>query len=175
MPQHNFSFGKKEKTLKQWVMYSVGTATAVALLSHFGTQLLQSKHGGFVRDAVCSVSRVFPNRFLSTLCRTAKSEKVSKDDAKTIIGRGQQMTGIASDFFDNDRENTDLRARDEVSFAIEEWERLNPSPKIDPKLRRQFPTFTEEQLCVLSQAERYADGAAIGIRYVGMRVCGDER
>jgi hypothetical protein len=175
MTQYNFHFGKKEKTLKQWVIYSVSTALAVSLLSYYGTSLLRSRHGAFVRDALCSVSQVFPNRLLSSLCRTAKTGRVTEDDAKTIIGRAQQATGIASDFFDNDRNNTDLRAVDEISFAIEEWERLNPSPKIDPKLRRQFPTFTEEQLCVLSQAERYVDGAVIGIRYVGMRVCEDER
>lgn len=174
MPQYNFHFGKKEKTLKQWVIYSVSTAVSVTLLSHFGSQFLQTKHGEFAKDLVCSISRAFPTRLLSTLCRTAQKGEITEDDARTIIGRVQQVTGLASDFFDNDRDNTDLRAKDEVSFAIEEWERLNPSPKIDPRLRRQFPEFSEEQLCVLSQAERYVDGDAIGIRYSGMSVCEEE-
>jgi uncharacterized protein YjbJ (UPF0337 family) len=174
MAQYNFHFGKKEKTLKQWVIYSVSTAVAVSLLSYYGTSLLRSRHGAFVRDALCSVSRVFPNRLLSSLCRTAKTGRVTEDDAKTIIGRAQQAAGIASDFFDNDRANTDLRAKDEVSFAVEEWKRLNPSPKIDQALRKQHPLLSEAQLCVLSQAERYVDGDAVGIRYVGMQVCEEE-
>ena len=73
--------------------------------------------------------------------------------------------------FDRDRANTDLRAADEVSYAIEQWERANPGPKINPALRKQFPDFTEDQLCVLSQAERYEDGNAFGLRYRGMGVC----
>lgn len=91
-----------------------------------------------------------------------------------MLGRAQQVTGFAPEYFDYDKDNTDLRAKDEVDFAIENWKKLNPSPKIDSALRKQFPTFTEEQLCVLSQAERYTDGNAIGIRYVGMVVCEEE-
>ena len=74
-------------------------------------------------------------------------------------------------YFDNDRQNTNLRALDEVDFAIERWKLTNPAPKIDDSLRQQLPSLSETQLCVLSQAERYTDGDAIGIRYAGMSVC----
>jgi len=111
---------------------------------------------------------------LSTLCRASKDGTITPDEAKTALGRGQQAVGLFREYFDNDRDNTDLRARDEVDFAVERWEQADPSPKPDPALRRRFPSFTSEQLCVLSQADRYVDGSAVGIRYVGMSVCGEE-
>jgi hypothetical protein len=173
MPQYNFHFGRKEKTLKQWVIYSLGVALAVSLLSYYGTSILKSKHGAFITDLLCSVSKIFPTRLSNSLCRTARSGEVTADDAKTIVGRIQQVVGTGSDFFDNDPLMTDLRARDEVNFAIEEWKRFDPSPSIDEKLKKQFPQLASEQLCVLSQAERYSDGDALGIRYIGMTTCED--
>ena len=169
-----FHIGRRKPKLKQWAIYSLGTCAAAVLTAHFGTMLLQSERGEFARDLICSASRVFQERLLSVLCRTAESGIITEDDARKIIGRAQQAVDAGSELFDNDRVNTDLRAEDEVDFAIEGWGRQNPAPKIDPKLKREFPEMTEEQLCVLSQAERYVDGNAIGIRYVGMSVCEDE-
>jgi len=172
----NFHLGARRPTAKQWVAYSIAVAVAVPLAVHYGNALLRSRHGAFARDAICALSRVLTHaefaRALSTLCRSARDGEITPDEARTAIGRAQQVAGPLREYFDNDRGNTDLRARDEVSFAVEQWERANPSPRIDPALRRQFPSFTEEQLCVLSQADRYVDGNAIGIRYVGMSVCG---
>lgn len=108
------------------------------------------------------------------MCRASKDGVITAPEAKTILGRAQQVTGVASKYFDNDYENTDLRAKDEIDFAIEGWKRLNPSPKIDAKLRKQLPNLSEDQLCVLSQAERYVDSDSIGIRYIGMMVCEEE-
>jgi hypothetical protein len=174
----NFHLGARRPTAKQWAAYSVAVAIAVPLAVHYGNALLRSRHGAFARDAICAASRVLTHaelaRMLSTLCRAAKDGEITPDEARTAIGRAQQATGLFREYFDNDRDNTDLRARDEVDFAVEQWERANPSPRIDPALRGQFPSFTEEQLCVLSQAERYAGGNSIGIRYVGMSVCEDE-
>lgn len=171
----NFSFGRRRPNTKQWVAYSVATATAVGLVVYYGNVLLASKHGEFVREAICSVSKVLPDgdlaRLMSTLCRASKDGVIDKDEAKTALGRAQQITGKFNEYFNNDTANTDLRVKDEVDFAIEGWERANPGPKFDPDLRKQFPGFTEEQLCVLSQAERYTDGNTIGIRYFGMQVC----
>jgi hypothetical protein len=174
----NFHFGRRRPNIKQWAAYSIGTATAVGLIVHYGNMLLASKHGEFIRDAICAASKVVPDgdiaRLMSTLCRVSKDGTITPEEAKTALGRAQQATGKFDVYFDNDRENTDLRAVDEVDFAIEGWKRLNPSPKIDPSLRAQHPEMGEEQLCVLSQAERYTDGDAIGIRYVGMGVCENE-
>lgn len=170
-----FHFGRQRPTAKQWAVYSIGTAAAVSLVVHFGNVLLASKHGEFVKDLVCSVSKVLPDgdlaRLFSSACRAAEDRKITPDEARKVIGRAQQSSGRGSTYFDNDDQNTDLRAEDEVDFAIEGWKRLNPSPKVDPALRRQFPLLTEDQLCVLSQAERYIDEKTIGIRYVGMSVC----
>lgn len=170
-----FYLGKREKTIKQWVVYSIGTATAVSLVVHFGNVLLASKYGEIFRDAVCSASKVFPDgdiaRALSSACQASKDRVITPDEAKKIIDRVAKSTGVATDYFDSDQANLNLRAEDEVAFAIESWKRANLGPKIDPALREQFPDFTEDQLCVLSQAERYTDGDAIGIRYAGMEVC----
>lgn len=170
-----FHFGRQRPTTKQWVVYSIGTAAAVSLVVHFGNVLLASKHGEFVKDLVCSVSKVLPDgglaRLFSSACRAAEDRKITPDEARKVLGRAQQVSGRGPIYFDNDPQNTDLRAEDEVDFAIEGWKRLNPSPKVDSTLRRQFPLLTEDQLCVLSQAEHYVDGTAIGIRYVGMSVC----
>lgn len=175
---YGFRIGRRETTVKKWVVYSLGTATAVGLIVHFGNMLLVSKYGELFRDAACAASKVVPDgdlaRLMSTLCRASKDGVITPVEAKAALGRAQQVTGQFSEYFDNDRDNTDLRAEDEVDFAIEGWKRLNPSPKIDPRLKKQFPEMTEKQLCVLSQAERYVDGDAIGIRYVGMSVCEDE-
>lgn len=174
----NFNFGRRRPNIKQWAVYSVTTAATVSLIVHYGNALLSSKHGEFFRDAICAAAKVFPDgdvaRALSSACRASKDGVITPDEAKTVLGRVQQTTGKFDEYFDNDSTNTDLRTEDEVDFAIEEWERKNPSPKIDPDLRKQFPDFTEDQLCVLSQAERYTDGDAIGIRYNGMSVCEDE-
>jgi len=174
----NFRLGARRPIAKQWAAYSVTVAIAVPLAVHYGNALLRSRHGAFARDAICALSRVLTHaelaRTLSTLCRATKDGEVTPDEARTAIGRAQQVTGLFREYFDNDRDNTDLRARDEVDFAVEQWERANPSPKIDPALRRRFPSFTEEQLCLLSQADEYVDGNAIGIRYVGMSVCDGE-
>lgn len=179
MPFFEFHREERKKSLKQWVIYSVGAATAVSLVVHFGNELLRSKHGEFVRDALCSVSRVLPDgkfsRLFGSMCRAAKDGIITPDEAKKIVGRGQQVAGVFSEYFDKDQANLELRAEDEVSHAIEMWKRSNPSPKIDPSLRKKFQGLSEEQLCVLSQAERYelSDGT-LGTRYVGMSVCDEE-
>lgn len=174
----NFNFGRRRPNIKQWAVYSVTTVATVSLIVHYGNALLSSKHGEFFRDAICAAAKVFPEgdvaRALSSACRASKDGVITPDDAKTVLGRVQQTTGKFDEYFDNDSTNTDLRTKDEMDFAIEEWERKNPSPKIEPDLRKQFPDFTEEQLCVLSQAERYTDGNTIGIRYAGMGVCKEE-
>ncbi len=177
MAQFNFQFGKR-KTTKQWAVYAVVTALGSVAIASSLNRILSSPHGEIVTHTVCRIANVFEDnewsRFFFTLCGSMRKGKVSEEDAKKILGRGQQIAGVGSDFFDNDRGNTDLRAEEEVSHAIHQWKKQNPSPKIDPSLRRDFPTLTTEQLCVLSQAERYTEGTAIGIRYVGMSVCDDE-
>lgn len=174
MPQFKFQFGKR-KTTKQWAIYAVVTALGSIAIASSLNRVLNSPHGEIVTDTVCRVADVFEDsewsRFFLTLCESMRKGEVTEDDAKKILGRGQQVVGAGSDFFDNDRDNTDLRTEEEVSHAIHQWKKQNPAPKIDPALRRDFPTLTTEQLCVLSQAERYTDGNAIGIRYRGMEVC----
>lgn len=178
MAEFNFHFGVRKPQLKGWVVYSVSTAVAISLIVTYGNKLLSSRHGEFFKDAICSISRVFPEgqwgRLFGTLCRTAKTGKVDPDDARKILGRTQQLTSKGNQYFDNDWQNTDAHAEDEVDFAFEEWKRANPLPKIDTSLRKQFPSFTEEQLCVLTQAERYVDENAVGIRYVGMSTCEED-
>lgn len=173
----NFHVGARAPTVKQWVAYSLGTAAAVALVVHFGNALLASRHGEFVRDAVCSVSKALPDgdlaRLLASLCRASADRRITPDEGRQAVDRAAKAAGVAPGMFDRDGENTDLRAEDEVSYAIERWKRANPSPKIDPDLRRELPHLSETQLCVLSQAERYTDGAASGLRYRGMGVCED--
>jgi hypothetical protein len=171
-----FRAGEKPPTIKKWVAYSISTAIAVGLIVHFGNRILAYKHADLARDIVCAASKVLPDgqlaRLLASLCRTSQDGKISEDEARIILGRTQQLTGKGARLFDNDRHNTDLRARDEVDYAVERWERLNPSPKIDSKLRDEHPDLTESQLCVLSQAERYEEpDGIIGIRYAGMSVC----
>lgn len=179
MPYFEFHKEERKKSPKQWVIYSIGATTAVSLVVHFGNELFRTKHGAFVRDALCSVSKVLPDsglsRLFGSMCRAANDDVITPDEAKKIIGRGQQVVGIFSEYFDKDQTNLELRAEDEVSYAIEMWKRSNPSPKIDSSLRKKFPELSEEQLCVLSQAERYelSDGT-LGIRYVGMGVCNKE-
>lgn len=178
MAKLGFHFGRKKHSIWSWVGYSAGTAAAVSLLVHFGNALLSSKHGEFVRDFACSASKAFPDgdisRFLFSFCEAAKDGKIDPDEAKGIIDRGQRVTGIGSDFFDRDPVNLERRAKDEVDYAIDRWKAANPSPRIDPELRRLNPTLDDTQLCVLSQAERYTDGDATGIRYVGMSVCEED-
>lgn len=177
MAQFNFQFGKR-KTAKQWAVYAVVTAFGSVAIAASLNRILNSPHGEIVTHTVCRIADAFDDgpwsRFFFTVCESMRKGEVTEEDAKKILGRGQQIAGVGSDFFDNDRENTDLRAEDEVSYAIHQWKKRNPSPKIDPVLRRDFPTLTTDQLCVLSQAERYVDGSAIGIRYVGMSVCEEE-
>lgn len=174
----NFHFGRRRPTIKQWAVYSVGTAAAVSLIVSVGNSILSSRHGVLFKDTVCAIGKALPDgdlsRLFRSLCRAVKDGVITPEEAKTALGRAQQATGKFDVYFDNDRENTDLRAKDEVDFAIEEWKRLNPSPKINPAMRRDFPSLTTAQLCVLSQAERYTDGDSIGIRYVGMEVCEEE-
>ena len=177
MTRFNFEFGEKKATIKQWVIYSIGSAITVSLMVHFGNLLLKSKHGELFRDTICTMSRSFPDgnlgRWLSTSCRSFKDGKISSDEAKTLLGRTQQVIGLGSKFFDNDQSNTDFRAIDEVNFALEKWEQLNPRPKVNSALRNEFPQFTESELCILSQAESYSDGNAIGLRYIGLTPCED--
>lgn len=174
----NFHFGRRQPTIKQWAAYSAGTAVAVSLIIWAGNSILSSRHGVLFKDTVCSVGKVLPggdlSRLFRSLCRAVKDGTITPEEAKTALGRAQQATGRFSEYFDNDPENTDLRAKDEVDFAIEGWKRLSPSPKINQSLRRDFPSLTTAQLCVLSQAERYTDGDSIGIRYAGMSVCEEE-
>ena len=175
IPLFDRLFFGKNRPFHEWIIYATTTAGAVALIVFFGNQLLMSKYGDLARDAACSASKAMPenefSRLLSTFCRAAKDGKITEDEARTILGRTQQVLGSGGVYFDNDRRNTDLRTLDEVDFAIERWKLANPAPKRDDSLRQKLPTLSETQLCVLSQAERYTDGDAIGIRYVGMGVC----
>lgn len=178
MAQFKFQFGKRKKSASQWAAYAVVTALGSITIASSLNHILNSPHGEIVTHTVCRIAKAFDDsewsRFFLTLCEAMRKGEVSEEDAKKILGRGQQIAGIGSEFFDNDRENTDLRTEEEVSHAIHQWKKQNPAPKIDPSLRRDFPTLTTEQLCVLSQAERYTDGNGIGIRYIGMSVCEDE-
>lgn len=178
MPQFKFQFGKRKKSASQWAAYAVVTALGSVAIASSLNRILNSPHGVIVTDTVCRVANVFEDdewsRFFLTLCESMRKGEVTEEDGKKILGRGQQIVGAGSTFFDNDPENTDLRAEEEVSHAIHQWKKRNPSPKIDPALRRDFPTLTTEQLCVLSQAERYTVGDTIGIRYRGMGVCEEE-
>lgn len=172
----NFHFGQKEKTVRQWVVYSVVTASLAAILSHCGTQVLQSRHGDWIRGGLCAAALKLPDgdwsRFFHALCEASKDKVISGDEARKILDRASQTTNLAPDYFNRDPENLERRAVAEVSYAIDRWKAANPSPQIDPKLRSQHPDFSDSELCLLSQAERYEtpDGA-IGIRYVGMGVC----
>lgn len=169
----NFRFGRKEITTKQWVIYSLVTATLASLLSHCGTRVLQSRFGDW---GVCELSLKLPDgrwsRLFHILCEASRDKVISEDEARRILDR----TGLGTEYFNRDPVNLERRAETEVSYAIDRWKNSDPSPSIDPELRRQHPDLSHSELCVLSQAERYEtpDGG-IGIRYVGMSVCEDER
>jgi hypothetical protein len=171
----NFHFGRKDITAKQWLKYSLVTASLAALLSHCGTQVLQSRHGDWVRDGLCAVSLKLPDgvwsRLLHALCEASKDGVITENEARVALDRASQATGESSEYFNRDPANLERRASAEVSYAIDRWKAANPPPQIDPELRRQLPNLSKAQLCVLSQAERYEDGGAIGIRYAGMDVC----
>lgn len=168
-----FHLGKREKTVRQWAVYALLSSLAASLLS----LLLSSGFGRHVTRLSCEFAYELGNgdisRLLATLCKSGEDGEVTESEAKAIIDRASKAAKAdpITTYLDEDQENLERRAEEEVDFAIEEWERKNPSPKIDPGLRKQFPDFTEDQLCVLSQAERYTDGDAIGIRYNGMEVC----
>ena len=170
------SFGCKEITTRQWVIYSLVTATLATLLSHCGTRVLQHRYGNWSRLGVCELSLKLPDgmwsRLFHILCEASRDKVISEDEARRILDR----TGIATEYFNRDPVNLERRAVTEVSYAIDRWKNSNPSPSIDPELRRQHPNLSHSELCVLSQAERYEtpDGG-IGIRYVGMSVCEEER
>ena len=170
------SFGRKEITTKQWVIYSLVTATLATLLSHCGTRVLQHRYGNWSRLGVCELFLKLPDgmwsRLFHILCEASRDKVISEDEARRILDR----TGIATEYFNRDPVNLERRAVTEVSYAIDRWKNSNPSPSIDPELRRQHPNLSHSELCVLSQAERYEtpDGG-IGIRYVGMSVCEEER
>lgn len=168
----------KRPTVGQWVAYSVSIAVAAPLVVHFGNKLLSSRHGAFARDAICAVTRVLPNgdlaRLFSTVCRAAKDGKITTEEARSALDRGAKAAKISSSFFDNDSYNTDIRAQDEVDYALERWKFQNPAPVVSHSLRKQFPSMLEAQLCVLSQAEKYHEDGSIGLRYVGMGVCEEE-
>lgn len=168
-----FHFGKKEKTIKQWVIYAIFSSFVASALSVF----LSSDFGKLITELSCESAYELKNedisRFLATLCKSGENDEITEDEAKAIIDRASKVIKAEpiTTYLDEDLENLERRAEEEIDFAIKSWERKNPSPKIDPALRKQFPDFTDIQLCVLSQAERYTDGNAIGIRYVGMKVC----
>ena len=170
------SFGRKEITTRQWVIYSLVTATLATLLSHCGTRVLQHRYGNWSRLGVCELSLKLPDgmwsRFFHVLCEASRDKVISEDEARRILDR----TGLGTEYFNRDPVNLERRAVTEVSYAIDRWKDSNPSPSIDPELRRQHPNLSHSELCVLSQAERYEtpDGG-IGIRYVGMSVCEEER
>jgi len=168
-----FHFGRKKITTRQWVVYSLVTATLAALLSHCGTRVLQSRYGDW---GVCELSLKLPDgmwsRLFHVLCEASRDKVISEDEARRILDR----TGIATEYFNRDPVNLERRAETEVSYAIDRWKNSDPPPSIDPELRRQHSDLSHSALCVLSQAERYEtpDGG-IGIRYVGMSVCEEER
>jgi hypothetical protein len=171
-----FHLGKKEKTVRQWAVYALLSSLAASLLS----LLLSSGLGRYVTKLSCEFAYELSNedisRLLATLCKSGKDGEVTEDEARAIIDRASKAARVepVTTYLDEDPKNLERRGEEEVDFAVESWRRKNPGPKIDPALRRQFPDFSEEQLCVLSQAERYADGNAIGIRYAGMGVCEEE-
>jgi hypothetical protein len=165
----HFHFGRKDITTKQWLKYSLITATLATLLSYCGTLVLQAGHGDW---GLCAVSLKLPDgawsRFFHTLCEASEDGVITENEARVILDR----TGQAAEYFNRDPVNLERRAGAEVSYAVDRWRYINPSPQIDPGLRRQLPNLSETQLCILSQAETYEtpDGV-IGIRYVGMDVC----
>jgi hypothetical protein len=175
----NFSLIGKKITTKEWVVYSTVTAALASLLSYCGTQALQSPHGNFLKDAVCVVAMRLPDgawsRVFHAMCEVSKDGRITEEEARRILDRTSQATGRFTEYFNRDPDNLNRRATSEVSYAIDHWKALNPSPQISQEVKRQFPHLTFSQQCVLSQAEKYeGPGGIIGIRYVGMGVCEDE-
>lgn len=181
--------GKRKKTITQWAVYSLVTALSASLLS----LVLSSDAGKFLTELSCAVAYEIDNedisRLLATLCKSGGDGKVTEEEAKAIIDRGSRIVGpnAAREFLDEDSKNLVRRAKEEVDFAVKRYEALNPQadPKIDENLKKAYPDFTFEQLCVLSQAERREEepdkseaqrllGGPISIRYVGMGVCKEE-
>ena len=163
--------------MRQWAVYALLSSLAASLLS----LLLSSGVGRELMRLSCSFAYDLGNddisRLLATLCKSGEDGVVTEEEAKAIIDRAIKAAGpdAAREFLEEDPENLERRAVEEVDFGVRRYEALyDDSPKIDAALRKQFPEFTEEQLCVLSQVERYMDGDAIGMRYVGMRVCDEE-
>jgi len=183
---HKFQIGKKEKTVKQWVVYSVVMALSASLLS----LAFSSDFGKALTKLSCIFAYKVENedisRLLATICRSGEDGVVTEDEAKAITDRGSKVIGAGSagEFLNEDRENLDRRAEEEVDYAIKKYETQYPQddPVINENLRRAHPDFTFEQLCVLNQAERVEEasdgtqaqrllGGAISLKYVGMKVC----
>lgn len=181
--------GKRKKTIKQWAVYSLVTALSASLLS----LVLSSGAGKFLTELSCAVAYEIDNedlsRLLATLCKSGEGGEVTEEEAKAIIDRGSRIVGpgVARDFLDSDMGNLERRAEEEVDFAVKRYEALSSqaNPKIDKNLKKAYPDFSRERLCVLSQAERNEEesdgseaqrllGGPISIRYAGMGVCEEE-
>jgi hypothetical protein len=184
-----FRFGKKEKTIAQWVSYSLLTGLSAYLISFF----LSSNFGLSLSRLACTFTFLTKNpdisRFLASVCVATEDGRVTEEEAKVIADRAARLVSPESvqSFFDEDRKNQERRAEAEVDFAIREFEasRIQTNPKIDKNLKRAHPNLSHEQLCVLSQAERREEGpdgseaqklleGPISIHYEGMRVCEED-
>lgn len=169
-----FHLGKRKKSIKQWAVYALLSSLAASLLS----LVLSSGLGRHVTRLSCEFAYELDNedisRLLATLCKSGEDGEVTESEAKAIIDRASKAIKAdpVTSYLDEDPENLERRAEEEVDFAVKKYEaEYLRGPKIDENLKKQHPQLTPEQLCVLSQAERYTDGDAIGIRYVGMEVC----
>lgn len=184
-----FQFGKKEKTIAQWVSYSLLTGLSAYLI----TFLLSSNFGLDLSRLTCTLTFLTKNpdisRFLASICVATEDEQVTEEEAKVITDRAARLVSPESvqSFFDEDPQNQERRAEAEVDFAVREFtaSQSHADPKIDENLKKNHPNLSQEQLCVLSQAERREEkpdgseaqrllGGPISIHYVGMGVCEED-
>jgi hypothetical protein len=141
-----FQIGKKKKTMKEWVIYSIVMAGGVAILIGPINALLQNKFGRAVLNIVCQAQVSIPDqqvrRFIFAFCTAVEDGKIDEDEATGIIDRGQQLLrneGI-NDFFVQDQKAINQRVKNEVDFALADYLRQTEKPKFPCSEYEQFPS-----------------------------------
>jgi hypothetical protein len=142
----DFQIGKRKKTIKEWVIYSVVLVGGVSILIGFINTLLQNKFGKATINIICNTQVYIPDqqvrRFIFAFCTAVGDGKIDEDEATGIIDRGQQLlrNEEINDFFVQDEKVINQRVKNEVDYAINEYTRQTEKPRFPCSEYEQFPS-----------------------------------
>jgi hypothetical protein len=163
MPDFNFKFnvGKKKKTMKDYVIFSVIFASITIIAVPYLNRFIKSEIGKTVNGIICnSPYLLMPDgqikRLIYGWCKSIEDGNLDDDEFGHLVDRAQQFSKNEdfNEFFWKDPKILDKRVKAEVGLAIDSY-----NASIDAKIANTPCSTWINYLADSSQAQQQLGGA----------------